>query len=314
MLCASVPYSRAFVSLAPVPVRRPASRVAFSLSRLAPARSRPRPAPPRRDRAPRSRSRSRAPRFTPRFARWRPRAPPRRRGRAAVERRGRARRARRSARARTSRPCARCATLVRVVAVPVVTGCTTAGAWVARDVLRHLHRRRDHGLGRRLPRPEDEPRVLLRRVPGPRRGQAHGGRGAGAALHENRRRRLRRLHGVAATIIIGREITMSAIREWAAAAGGEAHGAVAVNSYGKWKTATQLVALSILLGVRDGCEWLGLRGAGGGALVQGGVWCLRPRRSRCSASGSTWRASSSTWTEESDQGRGARRDASGASG
>ena len=77
-----------------------------------------------------------------------------------------------------------------------------------------------------------------------------------------------------ATIIIGREITMSAIREWAAAAGGEAHKAVAVNSFGKWKTATQLVALSILLGVRDGCEWLGLAGASADALVTGGVWCL----------------------------------------
>ena len=77
-----------------------------------------------------------------------------------------------------------------------------------------------------------------------------------------------------ATIIIGREITMSAIREWAAAAGGEAHKAVAVNSFGKWKTATQLVALSILLGVRDGCEWLGLAGAAADALVTGGVWCL----------------------------------------
>ena len=77
-----------------------------------------------------------------------------------------------------------------------------------------------------------------------------------------------------ATIIIGREITMSAIREWAAAAGGEAHKAVAVNSFGKWKTATQLVALSVLLGVRDGCEWLGLAGASADALVTGGVWCL----------------------------------------
>ena len=77
-----------------------------------------------------------------------------------------------------------------------------------------------------------------------------------------------------ATIIIGREITMSAIREWAAAAGGEAHKAVAVNSFGKWKTATQLVALSVLLGVRDGCEWLGLAGAAADALVTGGVWCL----------------------------------------
>lgn len=77
-----------------------------------------------------------------------------------------------------------------------------------------------------------------------------------------------------ATIIIGREITMSAIREWAAATGGEAHKAVAVNSFGKWKTATQLVALSVLLGVRDGCEWLGLAGAAADALVTGGVWCL----------------------------------------
>ena len=79
---------------------------------------------------------------------------------------------------------------------------------------------------------------------------------------------------IPATIISGREITMSAIREWAAAAGGEAHGAVAVNSYGKWKTATQLVALSILLGVRDGCDWLGLSGAAANYLVQGGVYCL----------------------------------------
>lgn len=67
---------------------------------------------------------------------------------------------------------------------------------------------------------------------------------------------------------------MSAIREWAAAAGGEAHAAVAVNSYGKWKTATQLVALSILLGVRDGAGWLGLEGAAAGWLTTGGVWCL----------------------------------------
>ena len=40
--------------------------------------------------------------------------------------------------------------------------------------------------------------------------------------------------------IIGREITMSALREWAAALGGEAHQAVAVSGLGKWKTATQV--------------------------------------------------------------------------
>ncbi len=40
--------------------------------------------------------------------------------------------------------------------------------------------------------------------------------------------------------IIGREITMSALREWAAALGGEARKAVAVSNLGKWKTATQV--------------------------------------------------------------------------
>lgn len=39
--------------------------------------------------------------------------------------------------------------------------------------------------------------------------------------------------------IIGREITMSALREWAASCSQEAHQAVAVSSWGKWKTATQ---------------------------------------------------------------------------
>ena len=40
--------------------------------------------------------------------------------------------------------------------------------------------------------------------------------------------------------VIGREITMSALREWAAALGPEAHSAVAVSWVGKWKTATQV--------------------------------------------------------------------------
>ena len=47
--------------------------------------------------------------------------------------------------------------------------------------------------------------------------------------------------------IISREITMSAFREWAAAAGEAARSAVAVNSLGKWKTAAQMVALALLL-------------------------------------------------------------------
>lgn len=41
-------------------------------------------------------------------------------------------------------------------------------------------------------------------------------------------------------VIVGREITMSALREWAATMGPEARSAVAVNAWGKWKTATQV--------------------------------------------------------------------------
>mmetsp|Transcript_13841 Transcript_13841/g.24245 ORF Transcript_13841/g.24245 Transcript_13841/m.24245 type:complete len:140 (+) Transcript_13841:1-420(+) len=52
-------------------------------------------------------------------------------------------------------------------------------------------------------------------------------------------------------LMISREITMSALREWAAAAGGAAHKAVKVNSYGKWKTALQMVSMSALLVLRQ---------------------------------------------------------------
>lgn len=50
-----------------------------------------------------------------------------------------------------------------------------------------------------------------------------------------------------ASAIIGREIAMSALREWAASVGEEAHKAVAVSQLGKWKTTTQMVALTLLL-------------------------------------------------------------------
>lgn len=49
-----------------------------------------------------------------------------------------------------------------------------------------------------------------------------------------------------AVIIIGREIVVSALREWMAELGARAH--VAVSNLGKWKTAAQMVALIILLG------------------------------------------------------------------
>ncbi|MBM7061809.1 CDP-diacylglycerol--glycerol-3-phosphate 3-phosphatidyltransferase [Pseudomonas sp. UL073] len=48
-----------------------------------------------------------------------------------------------------------------------------------------------------------------------------------------------------AAIIIGREIVISALREWMAELGARAH--VAVSSLGKWKTAAQMSALVILL-------------------------------------------------------------------
>ncbi|ONK54891.1 uncharacterized protein A4U43_UnF9990 [Asparagus officinalis] len=51
--------------------------------------------------------------------------------------------------------------------------------------------------------------------------------------------------------IIGREITMSAVREWAASQNTKVLKAVAVNNLGKWKTATQMIALIILLASRD---------------------------------------------------------------
>ncbi|XP_031250100.1 CDP-diacylglycerol--glycerol-3-phosphate 3-phosphatidyltransferase 2 [Pistacia vera] len=51
--------------------------------------------------------------------------------------------------------------------------------------------------------------------------------------------------------IIGREITMSAVREWAASQNAKLLEAVAVNNLGKWKTATQMIALIILLATRD---------------------------------------------------------------
>ncbi|KAG0464626.1 hypothetical protein HPP92_018790 [Vanilla planifolia] len=47
------------------------------------------------------------------------------------------------------------------------------------------------------------------------------------------------------------KITMSAVREWAASQNSMVLEAVAVNSMGKWKTATQMTALTILLLNRD---------------------------------------------------------------
>jgi cardiolipin synthase (CMP-forming) len=56
---------------------------------------------------------------------------------------------------------------------------------------------------------------------------------------------LGRVNAIIAFIIIGREITISALREWMAEIG--ARKSVAVNSLGKIKTAAQMVAIPLLL-------------------------------------------------------------------
>jgi cardiolipin synthase len=56
---------------------------------------------------------------------------------------------------------------------------------------------------------------------------------------------LDRVSAVLAFVIIGREITISALREWMAGIG--ARKSVAVNSLGKIKTAAQMVAIPMLL-------------------------------------------------------------------
>jgi CDP-diacylglycerol--glycerol-3-phosphate 3-phosphatidyltransferase len=50
---------------------------------------------------------------------------------------------------------------------------------------------------------------------------------------------------IAVTIIVGREIAISALREWMAELG--ERGAVAVGAVGKIKTAVQMIAIALLL-------------------------------------------------------------------
>ncbi|WP_153099842.1 CDP-diacylglycerol--glycerol-3-phosphate 3-phosphatidyltransferase [Paraburkholderia hayleyella] len=56
---------------------------------------------------------------------------------------------------------------------------------------------------------------------------------------------LARLDAAIALVIVGREITISALREWMAQIG--ASKSVAVNSLGKFKTACQMIAIPMLL-------------------------------------------------------------------
>ena len=70
-----------------------------------------------------------------------------------------------------------------------------------------------------------------------------------------------------AVVVIGREIAMSALREWTAREG--LSGATAVNSLGKWKTASQMTGLALLLWARHppGAPGLAAAQALGPALV-----------------------------------------------
>lgn len=53
------------------------------------------------------------------------------------------------------------------------------------------------------------------------------------------------LLALVAAVIIGREITVSALREWMSQIGKRAH--VAVNFFGKWKTTLQIVGIGLML-------------------------------------------------------------------
>ncbi|WP_186164002.1 CDP-diacylglycerol--glycerol-3-phosphate 3-phosphatidyltransferase [Burkholderia gladioli] len=76
---------------------------------------------------------------------------------------------------------------------------------------------------------------------------------------------LARIDAAIALVIIGREIAISALREWMAQIG--ASKSVAVNSLGKFKTACQMVAIPMLL-------YYGALPIGGGIAIDTRVWGL----------------------------------------
>lgn len=61
-----------------------------------------------------------------------------------------------------------------------------------------------------------------------------------------------------AIVIVGREIVISALREWMATVGERA--SVAVNTIGKFKTAAQMIALILLIMFHPATTWLGAIG------------------------------------------------------
>jgi len=70
---------------------------------------------------------------------------------------------------------------------------------------------------------------------------------------------------IPAIIIVGREIIISALREWMAEVGSRA--SVAVNYVGKIKTAMQMTAVILLLAFKPAMSWLGALGALGVILL-----------------------------------------------
>ena len=76
---------------------------------------------------------------------------------------------------------------------------------------------------------------------------------------------LARIDSAIALVIVGREIAISALREWMAQIG--ASKSVAVNSLGKFKTACQMVAIPMLL-------FNGVLPFGGGVAIDTRTWGL----------------------------------------
>lgn len=75
---------------------------------------------------------------------------------------------------------------------------------------------------------------------------------------------LGRVHALVALVIIGREITISALREWMAQLG--ASRSIAVNSLGKIKTTAQMIAIPMLL-FNDSLLGLDMRQIGGWLIL-----------------------------------------------
>ena len=116
-------------------------------------------------------------------------------------------------------------------------GVLLAGAVGAPGGRAAVRARRHHGLPGRLSRAPAQADLQFRRVPGSGRGQADRGHRARAARAEGSAP----VVAIAAAIIIGREITVSALREWMSQIGARSH--VAVSWFGKWKTASQIVGI-----------------------------------------------------------------------